>query len=421
MASTVHVTDRTVPIPTAAAGATASPDSNSAPGYWLSFDHLDGDRSIRPLPVSGAGPAELAQAVHRHARGRLGVRSVDVHLDSRTLTGTVLRANTSVGVFRLEAEDVFPAAGNPVEQGSLFLHGYTLHDLHHLARHAVHTDRWHRAGDIEDRFDAAWHAIVEQLLTAKEPPTRNDLLWAGRQGCDDEVRQQQRAHGYNHHLPGTGTRPRFESYWFTASAHTHSPENGVVERHALRQIWPRLTPRQRQALTALAACGDYQLAAAHLGVTEGTFQVLISRARRRFLQLWHEGERPSRMWGTDRRVGSRTAGVPAATKRRAATRAVVRRTGRPVRELVHGRASTYTNHECRCGPCTQAATDAAREKGRRNGAKPRRRVTVSQLADIRARHENGETIKAIAADVGFSPNHLSGLLSGRRKPAPDPS
>jgi hypothetical protein len=212
--------------------------------------------------------------------------------------------------------------------------------------------------------------------------------------------------------------PRFHAYWTVTNP--QSPEPGVVERLAVAQIWPRLTPRQQDALTMLATVGDYREAAVRLGVTPSTFRVLIFQARRRFLQWWHEGETASRPWGVDRRFGNRSATVPSASRRRPATQAVRRRTGgRPVPELVHGRASTYTNHACRCPPCTQAATDDTRERDRANGAVPRRRITVSQLADIRTRRADGTTITAIAADFAVSDSYISRLLSGKRLPVPD--
>jgi DNA-directed RNA polymerase specialized sigma24 family protein len=393
--------------------------------YTLAFDPpvLTATGHPRTLTLAAGTPADLAQEVHRHARGTLGARNVDVRLDADQLTGTILRAHAPIAAFTLTPH---PAAqgettdGRRGRHGDPTLHGYTLDDLHHLSRYVVHSDRWHTAGDIEDRYDTAWHAIVEHLLTAPEPPTRHDLFQAGLRGSDQAVRQRLQAHGYNHHQPGTGTRPRFEGYWTTTAAPIPSPEDRVVDRHALAQIWPRLTPRQQQALTALAATDDYQQAAALLGVTPGTFNVLVSKARRRFLALWHEGEQPSHIWGTDRRVGSRTATTPAATKRRPPTRAVTRRTGRPQHKLVHGRASTYTNHACRCVPCTKAASAEAKQRNRANGATPRRRITVSQLADIRRRRTDGESVKAIAAELEFADTYLYRLLAGTRQPAPDP-
>jgi hypothetical protein len=372
-----------------------------------------GDTAIRKVT---ADSGDIARAVHKHARGILGSSRVTIHLTPGTPTGEITNHGAAAGSFTLTTTPEPPTQAPRRD----VLHGYGLDDIHDLARQVVRADRWYGA-DAQDRYDAAWHAIVEHLLTADEAPSRRDLFYAGTAGCDRAVRQTMQAHGYNTHQTGTGNRPNFERYWFLESAPTPSPEGGIVDRHALWQIWPKLTVRQQEALTALAATGDYQQAAAHLGIAQGTFHALLKQARRRFLTWWHEGEEPSRTWGTDRRVGSRAGTAPAVSKRRPATRAVVRRAGRPVHELVHGKASTYTNHGCRCTPCTQDATNQARERGRRNGATPRRRITVSQLTHIRTRRDSGETLTAIAADLGFSDSYLSRLLSGALKPALDPS
>jgi hypothetical protein len=63
------------------------------------------------------------------------------------------------------------------------------------------------------------------------------------------------------------------------------PEEKVAERVALAQIWPRLRPVHCEVLTALAACGDYGLAAESLGKSRKTFTQQISTARREFLAL----------------------------------------------------------------------------------------------------------------------------------------
>jgi len=46
---------------------------------------------------------------------------------------------------------------------------------------------------------------------------------------------------------------------------------------------------------------DYRLAAETLGKIRGSYVTQLSVARRAFRELWHEGETPSRHWGTDRR------------------------------------------------------------------------------------------------------------------------
>lgn len=313
------------------------------------------------------------------------------------------------------------AAGRPsAPDPHAVRHGYTLAHLHHITRWAVNASLA-KAMDYTDRYEAAWGGVVEHLCVSTDPPSSLELIKAGELAIRQMVRGEYRHYGYagRDGYTGAASAPHYQRYWWATP--TPSPENGVVERAAVRQIMTRLTGRQRQALEALAAAEDYARAAELMGVTLGTFNVHISAARKAFLALWHEGEEPSRPWGTDRRVGRRAATEPARTKRRPATRAVTRRAGRREHELVHGKASTYTNHACRCGPCTRAAADKAREYSRRNGAQPRRQITVSQLADIRTRHAAGETLRAIAADLGFADSYLSRLLSGKRKPAPDPA
>jgi len=380
----------------------------------ITFDHIGSDRHVRPLHTEAATPEQLAEAVHHHARAILGSRSVGVTLDGDR--GEIRLGTSLVGEFSVAVEDQQPDA--PPDNHRDPMHDWTLNDLNRLTNTILKRDRWHLAGDVEERRDAVWFALVQHILQAEVAPTGGDLFWVGIAASDALVKDGMRTHGRSTSSYGDGM-PRYAMYWNPILP--QSPERGVVERAALHQIWPQLTLRQQEALTALAATGDYQQAAGALGVTGGTFNVLISKARQRFLLWWHEGEKPSRVWGTDRRVGSRSATAPAASRRRPATGAVLRRAGRPQRDLVHGKASTYSNHACRCGPCTQAASTHARERSRANGAKPRTRITVSQLAAIRARKEAGESVKAMALEFGVRDPYLYRLLNGTRHPAPDAS
>jgi DNA-directed RNA polymerase specialized sigma24 family protein len=264
-----------------------------------------------------------------------------------------------------------PAAWRPVTMhgGTEVRHGYTLDHLHVLAKMAVNR-AWSRAADYVERLEAAWFGVAEHLSAAASRPQSWDLIHAGRVAVDQMIDADLRQHGTRLRDPyeGPESARNYWRYWWDQAVPAPSCENRVVERQALRQIWPLLSARHREALAALAAYQDYQLAAASMGITTGTFQVHISRARRAFLAYWHEGEKPSRTWGTDRRRGNnRDPGERPARKRRPATRAVARRRGRPERELVHGCATTYTNHGCRCGPCTRAVTAKAAEYRRASG------------------------------------------------------
>lgn len=92
--------------------------------------------------------------------------------------------------------------------------------------------------------------------------------------------------------------PSFDTYW--APRHGAPADAAVVDRLAVWQIWPALRPLHQMAFLALAAHGDYARAADATGYPYTTFTSLIHQARAAFLQLWHEGENPSRIWAADK-------------------------------------------------------------------------------------------------------------------------
>lgn len=218
-------------------------------------------------------------------------------------------------------------------------HGYTLSDLHRLTKLAVNTVKGWLAMDYTDLMEAAWYGICEHLITAEHWPPQHDLIRAGQRAVNALVKDEMHHAGffkykYKRDLDrdhGPGTMPAFVKYWWNPAP--ASPESRIVERVTLTQIWPALTPRQREAFTALAAHGDYMLAAESLGIEPQTFRSLLGRARREFLALWHEHETPSRMWGTDRRVYRRETADPAVLARRAKDAADARERRRLRREV----------------------------------------------------------------------------------------
>ncbi|MFD1832430.1 hypothetical protein ACFSJS_22685 [Streptomyces desertarenae] len=237
-------------------------------------------------------------------------------------------------------------------------HGYTLTDLDHLARTVATSNLvWWAASDRDDLYTAAWHGIVEHLYTAHEKPTRTDLRNAGLTALEHDTRNTMRHRGAIH---DGRTGQRYAAYWEWAGRATPGPEATVIDRHALHQIWPRLSPRHRQVLAALAATGDHTQAAAALGLAAGTYRSHLFAARRTFLALWHQGETPSRLWRADQRAA-------------------------------------------------------------RSGDGPRgsRRLTVSQVEAYRQRCLAGEPRAALAAEAGVHVKTLNALLRGRSKPAPD--
>jgi hypothetical protein len=204
----------------------------------------------------------------------------------------------------------------------LLRHGYTLADLHDTARLAVHTAGT-MASDWHERYDTAYSAIAEHLYAAEHWPARHDLVRVGQLAIYSVVTSDRHHHGYYRHktignAAGPCSSPAFLTFWWDASGNTGSCESVVVERLALRQIFNLLNSRQREVLMALAIYEDYQAAAAALGLPQSTYKSYISKARKMFFALWHEGEEPSRIWGCDRR-----AGATASTRRAGGTHAAM--------------------------------------------------------------------------------------------------
>ncbi|WP_055591295.1 hypothetical protein [Peterkaempfera griseoplana] len=254
--------------------------------YLLYLD-LPGEQPP-PIPVVGDSPAQLAAAVHTHARPRLGSRTVSVHLDG--LTGELRRVGSVAGTFTLA----------PVDEPDDY--GWTLHDLDRLARTVVSNNRaWWPAGDRDDLYAAAWHGIVEHLYTTETEPRRTELMEAGRRALGQDVKDNMRHHGARRDSSNNGLK--YAMYWEWAGRSVPSPENGIVERLALAQILPALTTGQRQAVEALAVTGDYDRAAQLIG-SPASLTSQLMKGRRRFRELWHEGEVPSGHWGCDRRAGT---------------------------------------------------------------------------------------------------------------------
>lgn len=249
----------------------------------------------------------------------------------------------------------------PVGCDAAALYGYGLADIDRLTRLALRADRWYAAGDMDERFDTARHAIIDALLDAQDAPSRSDLIGAALRASDAAVREHMRTHGRDG-AHGGRPMPAFHRFWEHAPHRGASPETRVVEVHALTQIWPRLTQAEQRALVALAQTDDYRLAAQMLGMRYGTFTTVLSDARRRFLRLWHEGEEPSGVWRTDRRSATRSG-------------------------LYRGRA----------------------------------RLTAEQVDVYRERHRRGETLRALAVEAGLSRPALGALVRGATKPAQVPA
>jgi hypothetical protein len=191
-------------------------------------------------------------------------------------------------------------------------YGYTLADVDKLSLTAVLALRQGSGGFQERRELARW-AIAECLYASGEAPSRYELVDAARRAIAEQFRAECIAHGVDRQR-GYAAKPNFWRYWYPACP-AQGPEEQVVDRVALAQIWAGLSPLHQDVLLALAAYDDHDQAARSLGISRAAYTSRLSKARRAFYQLWHEGEQPSQLWARDHRGGkegrsnSRTPGI----------------------------------------------------------------------------------------------------------------
>jgi hypothetical protein len=239
-------------------------------------------------------------------------------------------------------------------------HGYSYADIDAIARLVIRVDRYRTDLDAAERYRAIRFAVIEHLATAAERPAHQDLVKAGRRASDNHVRAEMHAHGWDPRRieAGSGALPGFQRYW--QSSGRVPIDERIVERVAVRQVWPTLTLAQRQAVMALALTDDHAAAAVQLGIPYSSYAARLRKARIRFHALWHEHETPRRQV-RDKRVLNRVA--------------------------VDSRG--------------------------------RRRLTESEVAALRDRVAAGEKQYVLAAEVGYTPGGLSYLLRGLKKAAPN--
>lgn len=182
--------------------------------------------------------------------------------------------------------------------------GYTTEQVESAARQAVTLAGV--PGDPAEWFDFAHQEICVELYALDEAPTFRYLVHTGRDVIWQEQENHRQRMGYakRDYTNGAGSAPGFRKYW--AHDPRPSPEDNTIDRIAVTQILPTLTNGQRKALLALGVWDDYDLAAAALEVSGKGFCSLVSKGRRQFFQLWHEGEVPSGVWRRDRRVWDRS-------------------------------------------------------------------------------------------------------------------
>jgi hypothetical protein len=245
-------------------------------------------------------------------------------------------------------------------------HGYTLSQVRAMSLALVNRQTWYQSVDFDQRLEVAWHAIIEHIYAAGEPPAIPDVFRAAERAVGRDVDQMHRFHGRNTHDRYAGTTAGFERYWRTTAGLSPDHENTVTERVAAAQILPRLRPLNQQAIAALTDCEDYGLAAQALGISRHHFTGRISVARREFLRLWHEGETPSRPWAHDWRGTTADGPLAAANRTIAARRRARGKTKQPSR----------------------------------GGGRPRKELGISN-AELARRYQDGESIARIADSLGI--------------------
>lgn len=173
---------------------------------------------------------------------------------------------------------------------------YSLGDIDHLARRACAVSAFFYNGtDVIDRFETARAAILAELYTVAYIPTPRALTDIGARAISYSAAANFRARGWDNGRKRL--MPAYVKYWLSTELHVAgSPENAIVERVALDQIWPHLSERDQSTLTAMAEHDDPQLAAEVEGCTTGAFSARLQRARASFFTLWFEHEDPPRIW-----------------------------------------------------------------------------------------------------------------------------
>jgi hypothetical protein len=200
-----------------------------------------------------------------------------------------------------------PARQRPGRDGPALRHGFNYGHLEALAWVAVRYHTPSRGLDTSDRFEAAWGALAECLYATAEPPTPLNLVHAGLAGLDRLRKGGLHEKGcFRRNRDGgdaaAWTVPAGSFYRYWTRPEPPTPEDQAVEATAVRQVLAALSPAHAEALAALAEYGDYELAAAALGLGYGAYTSRLGRARAVFLALWHEHETPPGRRRTDKRL-----------------------------------------------------------------------------------------------------------------------
>lgn len=175
---------------------------------------------------------------------------------------------------------------------AVIAHGYTMGHVDRLANR-VARDVWvSRLIDESEKREAAWFAMIEMLYEEAERPTPGQLIWAGKVGVFRSHESALRHHGLAKRYDFAPS-PRFSAYWMHHAGHTGDDfTEKIAERLALPQVLAVLTPKQYEAIVALAVHRKQTIAAEALGLEIKTFQRRIQVARKRLKEVWFGPETP---------------------------------------------------------------------------------------------------------------------------------
>ncbi|WP_445520497.1 hypothetical protein [Streptomyces sp. NEAU-174] len=178
-------------------------------------------------------------------------------------------------------------------------------DLHDLARLAAATAH---GGELDPalRYDLAWSAIAVALTEADEPPTRRDLLAAGRTDIHAELQAVRHARGA---LSSGSETASSRAYWrFWTDLPEERAEDRLTDRIAVRQVLDVLDAQLLDVIAALAVHDDYRAAANALGMPYKLLAKKIGVARRLVWAAWFAPETAPARRGYDKRRGNRPPG-----------------------------------------------------------------------------------------------------------------
>ncbi|MFI0822234.1 hypothetical protein ACH4TX_41635 [Streptomyces sp. NPDC021098] len=181
--------------------------------------------------------------------------------------------------------------------------GYTMHDIDRLAKTAAGLAPAYGLDGLT-RYQIAWSAIAEHLVTIDQPPTRRELVGVGWQAINEELTACMHARGYrdDHAHNGPASSPRYATYWHQTGE--ESALDRLVDHLAAVQIGDRFTLLEGRVVEALARYEDHARAAAALGMSYGSFSCRLAEARRRFRTHWYAPDTPPPVLRHDKRRGN---------------------------------------------------------------------------------------------------------------------